>query len=238
MIEELKTEIREDLEEKVSEQERKIANNTDQSMKNEILFHNIEAMVADQKNEMANQKNEMAKQKNETANMLSAIFSNIIGVVRADEARIQELEGKISRNLEDKMATQDTNIAKNLDLIGTFSRAVSINEARVANNSYLIGAVSQEVKMNEAAVSGIQDQIKEQEAKFLREVETRSEQDTKIADLISKVQEQDTEIGRNTDLIGKVREDVTSNAANIEQLPSLEQMKESIGKGRLCGEKT
>lgn len=228
MIEELKTEIREDLEEKVSEQERKIANNTDQSMKNEILFHNIEAMVADQKNEMA-------KQKNETANMLSAIFSNIIGVVRADEARIQELEGKISRNLEDKMATQDTNIAKNLDLIGTFSRAVSINEARVANNSYLIGAVSQEVKMNEAAVSGIQDQIKEQEAKFLREVETRSEQDTKIADLISKVQEQDTEIGRNTDLIGKVREDVTSNAANIEQLPSLEQ---SIGKGRLCGEKT
>ena len=49
MIEELKTEIREDLEEKVSEQERKIANNTDQSMKNEILFHNIEAMVADQK---------------------------------------------------------------------------------------------------------------------------------------------------------------------------------------------
>lgn len=231
MIEELKTEIREDLEEKVSEQERKIANNTDQSMKNEILFHNIEAMVADQKNEMA-------KQKNETANMLSAIFSNIIGVVRADEARIQELEGKISRNLEDKMATQDTNIAKNLDLIGTFSRAVSINEARVANNSYLIGAVSQEVKMNEAAVSGIQDQIKEQEAKFLREVETRSEQDTKIADLISKVQEQDTEIGRNTDLIGKVREDVTSNAANIEQLPSLEQMKESIGKGRLCGEKT
>ena len=65
MIEELKTEIREDLEEKVSEQERKIANNTDQSMKNEILFHNIEAMVADQKNEMA-------KQKNETANMLSA----------------------------------------------------------------------------------------------------------------------------------------------------------------------
>ena len=231
MIEELKTEIREDLEEKVSEQERKIANNTDQSMKNEILFHNIEAMVADQKNEMA-------KQKNETANMLSAIFSNIIGVVRADEARIQELEGKISRNLEDKMATQDTNIAKNLDLIGTFSRAVSINEARVANNSYLIGAVSQEVKMNEAAVSGIQDQIKEQEAKFLREVETRSEQDTKIADLISKVQEQETEIGRNTDLIGKVREDVTSNAANIEQLPSLEQMKESIGKGRLCGEKT
>ena len=231
MIEELKTEIREDLEEKVSEQERKIANNTDQSMKNEILFHNIEAMVADQKNEMA-------KQKNETANMLSAIFSNIIGVVRADEARIQELEGKISRNLEDKMATLDTNIAKNLDLIGTFSRAVSINEARVANNSYLIGAVSQEVKMNEAAVSGIQDQIKEQEAKFLREVETRSEQDTKIADLISKVQEQDTEIGRNTDLIGKVREDVTSNAANIEQLPSLEQMKESIGKGRLCGEKT
>ena len=231
MIEELKTEIKEDLEEKVSEQERKIANNTDQSMKNEILFHNIEAMVADQKNEMA-------KQKNETANMLSAIFSNIIGVVRADEARIQELEGKISRNLEDKMATQDTNIAKNLDLIGTFSRAVSINEARVANNSYLIGAVSQEVKMNEAAVSGIQDQIKEQEAKFLREVETRSEQDTKIADLISKVQEQDTEIGRNTDLIGKVREDVTSNAANIEQLPSLEQMKESIGKGRLCGEKT
>ena len=231
MIEELKTEIREDLEEKVSEQERKIANNTDQSKKNEILFHNIEAMVADQKNEMA-------KQKNETANMLSAIFSNIIGVVRADEARIQELEGKISRNLEDKMATQDTNIAKNLDLIGTFSRAVSINEARVANNSYLIGAVSQEVKMNEAAVSGIQDQIKEQEAKFLREVETRSEQDTKIADLISKVQEQETEIGRNTDLIGKVREDVTSNAANIEQLPSLEQMKESIGKGRLCGEKT
>ena len=231
MIEELKTEIREDLEEKVSEQERKIANNTDQSMKNEILFHNIEAMVADQKNEMA-------KQKNETANMLSAIFSNIIGVVRADEARIQELEGKISRNLEDKMATQDTNIAKNLDLIGTFSRAVSINEARVANNSYLIGAVSQEVKMNEAAVSGIQDQIKEQEAKFLREVETRSEHDTKIADLISKVQEQDTEIGKNTDLIGKVREGVTSNAANIEQLPSLEQMKESIGKGRLCGEKT
>jgi len=135
VIEELKTEIREDLEEKVSEQERKIANNTDQSMKNEILFHNIEAMVADQKNEMA-------KQKNETANMLSAIFSNIIGVVRADEARIQELEGKISRNLEDKMATQDTNIAKNLDLIGTFSRAVSINEARVDNNSYLIGAVS------------------------------------------------------------------------------------------------
>ena len=231
MIEELKTEIREDLEEKVSEQERKIANNTDQSMKNEILFHNIEAMVADQKNEMA-------KQKNETANMLSAIFSNIIGVVRADEARIQELEGKISRNLEDKMATQDTNIAKNLDLIGTFSRAVSINEARVANNSYLIGAVSQEVKMNEAAVSGIQDQIKEQEAKFLREVETRSEQDTKIADLISKVHEQDTEIGRNTDLIGEVREGMTSNAANIEQLPSLEQMKESIGKGRLCGEKT
>ena len=42
--------------------------------------------------------------------------------------------------------------------------------------------------------------------------------------------EQDMEIGRNTDLIGEVREGMTSNAVKIERLPSLEQMKESIGK--------
>ena len=117
----MKTEIREDVEEKIREQERKIANNSDQSKKNEILFQTHKSLMVKQMNEsdakIIKQKIEnealaeevdakIAKQEEKTASMLSTIFSNIIGVVRADEAHIQELEGKILTNLEKKIDEQ------------------------------------------------------------------------------------------------------------------------------------
>ena len=121
VIEELKTEIREDVEEKIREQERKIANNTDLSKKNEILMtkhknesdaraEEVDAKIAKQENEnkagFQEVKARIAKQEDKTASVMSTIFSNIISLVRADEARIQELEGKILTNLEKKIDEQ------------------------------------------------------------------------------------------------------------------------------------
>ena len=91
-MEEIETKVRGDLEKRFEEQEKKIAKNLELSRKSEVLFNNAEAMIA--------------KQKNETANMLGTVYSNIIEVVRADEAHIQELEGKILTNLEEKIDKQ------------------------------------------------------------------------------------------------------------------------------------
>ena len=63
-----------------------------QKIENEALAEEVDAKIA--------------KQEEKTASMLSTIFSNIIGVVRADEANIQELEEKISTNLEEKINKQ------------------------------------------------------------------------------------------------------------------------------------
>ena len=98
------------MEEKIKEQERKIANNSDLSKNNEILFQNIETLVANQKIENEARAVEVdakiARQEEKTASMLSTIFTDIIRVVRADEARTQELEGKILTNLEEKIDKQ------------------------------------------------------------------------------------------------------------------------------------
>ena len=159
------------MEEKITEQERKITNNTELSKKNEIL-------MAKQKNESDARVQQVEalikKQEDKTTSMLSTIFTNIIGVVKADEARTQELEGKISKNLEEKIEKQKI---ENKVLLQEVDEKI---EKQKNENEALLEEVGEKIDkqkiQNEALLQAVDvkiDKHKNENAALLEEVDEK-----------------------------------------------------------------
>ena len=119
----------------------------------EARAEEVDAKMAKQENEnkagFQEVKARIAKQEDKTASMMSTIFSNIISLVRADEARIQELEGKILTNLEKKIDEQKIENAALLQEVDDKINKQKNETAHILGNIFL--NITQAVNSGEAS---------------------------------------------------------------------------------------